>query len=119
MAEEELIKQKLNRLERLRESLQGKTKLWDRVSIYILPVALIAYSMYLVHIEVDENLKRSIFFLAWAVLGLAFEITYRNKVTNKRIDTVIELLELEKLANQKYSAEIRGITEFSDKHETA
>jgi hypothetical protein len=117
MEEKELIKHKLRQLDNIKESLQGKTHFLDRFFTYIIPVCFLVYCIYLDFFkEIDESMEIFVVILASIILYTTSEIASRNKDTNKRIDTVIQLLELEELANQKYSEEIQAITQTSQKN---
>ena len=107
MVDNKLIKQKLNELEDFRESLQGKTK--RRISdiiFIILALIGIAYFIYLERQGADAYLEVLTIIIAIVISNIFFKMS----VTNKRIDAVIKLLELEQVAQQKCAEEIRLIS---------
>ena len=107
MIDNEFVKTKLGELDEVKSALQGKTKtsLSDIIS-FVAALILIAYFVYIDMLKGDKELYVFICMIAAACIYLDI----RLHATKKKVDTIIKLLDLEKVAEQKYTDQIKEIT---------
>ncbi len=110
------IGSKLRELDNIRASLQGKTKtsLLKVISIIItifFAILVIAYFIF-IDWQMDEfNFEVLLVFIICFVFQYVFH-SFAGKINkiDKKIDTIIKLLDLEKLADNRYAEQIKEIT---------
>ena len=106
MIDNGFVKSKLNELENIRASLQGKIER-NFVNTIALITTLILI-VYFVYVDIQEGGKD--LYVLVLIIGAAYIYLYaKMKATDRRIDTIIKLLDLEKLAEQKYTNQIKEI----------
>lgn len=109
MVDNEFVKKELNKFEDIREVLQGKPKrsVWG-ITITIAAIISIVYFIFNDTQIANNDLMVLVLFIAIAISN----ITYKISFTCKRIDAIVKLLDLEKLAQNRC---VEDIKEMSNK----